>query len=283
MNIYCINPQYVKPSSWPYLIKVLKIGKVFSFIKKENIQESAKFFESLRCLYIVQGESKPDFIKRCVFNMANVIKQNTSQGYMDLVRYIESNYLRPKQNLLQTDDENILILGDIYYNEFPNWFYFEEDDSCYGHANDTATEIVRFLFNILKKQLGHNHYAERICMVIIDTLTLNNYIYSYKRNGWIDVSSKTKFIKLFNHLIYKKYPIEFPLIEENGKKKYTSLLNGELRQIDLKRMKEEKRREDEEEEMRIRSEEEAQKWKDDVEQMNRDFYDEIGECSVNID
>lgn len=120
-------------------------------------------------------------------------------------------------------------------------------------------------------------------MVIIDTLTLNNYIYSYKKNGWIDVSSKTKFIKLFNHLIYKKYPIEFPLIEENGKKKYTSLLNGELRQIDLKRMKEEKRREEEEEEMRIRSEEEAQKWKDDVEQMNRDFYDEIGECCVNID
>ena len=48
-------------------------------------------------------------------------------------------------------------------------------------------------------------------------------------------------------------------------------------------MKEEKRREEEEEEMRIRAEEEAQKWKDDVEQMNRDFYEEIGECWVNID
>ena len=113
MNIYCINPRYVKPSSWPYLIKTLKISKVFSFIKKENILELAISFEGLRCLYIVEGESKQDFIKQCVFNMANVIKQNTSQGYMDLDRYVKSNYLRPKQNLLQTDDENILILGDI--------------------------------------------------------------------------------------------------------------------------------------------------------------------------
>ena len=299
-------------------------------------------------LYKTNEETK-EFCSKCVYKIANIIyatieEQKTKDG---AEAYKDSKFYAPRDNLRNTVDKNILVigkgdskgahifenvidcdgwetriieykgweneavdLGDIINCEDAYWRYYDENidhEGSYPHEIiyhkipiapiDAAQGMAKHLINLMKVQ-HRKGYEGKICHIKWDSYSNNRgaeWIYSYKIRDWYHYCIKSKnevikygiFTSLINDLLYKTYPDIFPLLDgENGKKIYTVFWNKEMRKKDINKIqeriaKEQKIRDEiiEEERRKEEAAEEERIWR---EMERSDFWDELGESSVNI-
>lgn len=303
MNIIFMDPEYVRHDAWRYIVSVLKIRKVICFIDSKEFP-----LGTFGTAEVQFRNQTPESRKDIVYGLANQMKRRILSpdgdflGHEDLDLYKESHWNKPKTNIRETNDSNILILGNIY-TKFRGPSIFEETITCadddyifipnpeddYTEDRDVALNMILYLFKILFKQLGTDKYKERICCYMMDFVAQRDFYMGeacWKR-VW---DKKNHFIKFINSLLLKQYPNIFPIIDNNGKKCYTSIFNKDVldqaRQEWIDYCKECREEERIEEERFNREREEMQSsydWDAEVREINREFWNECGEAGSNCE
>lgn len=311
MNVFFMDYRYVRKDAWKYIVQVLKIEKVFCFF--ESMVLPPELFGISNVRYKGSNTSIKTFCNSVVFSIANNITNYTKNNdgtvtYTDQCLYIESKSESPRNNLLKTNDPNALILGIMSDYGEP---FFEGADEL---KSETGLYISKYLCNILRKQLKTSEYSKRICFLMLNFFNRVEYMRKYhidiyyedgekkydRYYDWVDIpnhnhsSSKRliRYQRLILKLLHDSFPSEFPLIEKNGKIQYTSILGKESEDYKKAQQKwndycdEQKRRaaeEEAEEKLRRDMEVEASDWQREVEEMNRDFWNECGEAGSNCE
>lgn len=233
MNVYFISPEHIRPFDFKFLMSVLKIKKVFSFIPSLSLdKEIIATLDSLETKYCPAPSKQIDFYKSCVFSICSKIVKtnriNNSLQYEDTNIYEDSVNFSPKNNLLKTNDDNILILafcktgmsstGVIWTPQFH--FDSIHQDSI---KRDISREISNFSCNLLKKRLRHSKYNNRICFFKLDEYLMRGFYYNATNNKWIEYWSLNKngkrkpFMSYISSLLYRNYP-EIFTVSKNADK-----------------------------------------------------------------
>lgn len=231
MNIYFIDPRYIRPEDTPYLLEVLSIKRVYSYIPKALLPEvmSSSIPKHIKTTYCNNPEKQESFYKNTTISICNNIvplkKENGRLTRPDLDYGIESKTDTPYNNLFFKDDFNAIVFatcktgmghnGKIYIPRF------NFDNSCFLHEQkkEIATETSKFCLNLLRKQLGTDKYEKRICFIKFDEFLTRSFY--FKDGKWNEFNLKGKdrsyrFISQIAQMLRWEFPEAFPVKEENG-------------------------------------------------------------------
>ena len=247
MNVYFIARNYVKEDSWEYLINILKVDTVFSFIDVEDMSDSLRNQLGKKLVrykrFLPSGGDVSAFMKKCVNNIiGGATKIHQVDGrlkYEDLDGFTESHYNSPAKNLRDTEDKNVMIVCDMYVRELTSLIsipifhtitrtieYEKNSGTLSTYYVDASMETALYTYNMLKRTLGTDKYRERICFVRF----ARNEEQIFFKTKWGYGVSKTKdgreiersFYKFIISQLNKKFPDQFPVKENNGKCYLTS-------------------------------------------------------------
>lgn len=295
MNVYFINPTYVKPEGWKPLLTYLKVKAVYSFIPVEEMDASLYSIIKpfLKASYSQQNMKK--FSDSCAFWLRAHFEKYIhllTEDYEDvnsvpleeLKKYSSSSAFN---NIKFLNEDNCLILLKLEssFDEegtitAPHFFVSDLVDS------NLPTHITRFCINILHKKYGHNQYQKQSAFVVFDEFFTQAFIFNPRKKEWNSYylhcanGSLSNFMNAVNRGIRDLSPNEFPLIEVNDKKHFTRLRTDEGDEILQKLIK------DAEETATIF--EKDNQWTcddsgDDIDALNRAFWRECGEGGSNCE
>lgn len=285
MNVFFMDYRFVKLDNWKYIVDVLKIKDIFCFFDpKETIINFYLQNFNIRVFY--QGlMSIEDFSKKVTYNITNTIKStlpninnDTSNPQETYIFCQESKKYSPRHNTMKTSDPNYLVLGKICWHYIGESIFIKK----VSEYRDTASDIVQYAFNILRKQLGTDVFRERICTYMIDSVTRDEFI--LVRDSW--KTPKRKFIPFLNSLLRDTYPQIFPSIIKNGKERATTIHDSVLLTEGINEYNQFLKDLEEEEDQALQDmieEEEDRQREQDERQMIDDFWNELGENTWNID
>lgn len=299
MNVYFLDPTYLKDSAWKPLLTFLKVKSVYSFISRDQL--SSKLLETIEPMLhaISNGDNTRSFADRCAFWLREMIESNVTLFTSD---YPNGNCPKDKRkdytsnsplnNITMFDNPNCLVLlptkASTYYNGSL------EAPSTYVEylGTDLATHVSSYCLNILHKKYHHNYYDSHTSFIIFDEYIGQSFRYVPRWHEWKQYSITTKngnrysFVKRINHEINKIAPKEFPILEQDGKRKLTLLrteegtekykafievLNDSITEYEEEREREERERA------------EAEDWDQYVRDCNRAFWEECGEFGSNCE
>lgn len=297
MNVYFVNPTYVKPEGWKPLLNYLKVKSAYSFIPKEELPESLYTIIKpyLKASYSNQDMKK--FSDNCVywlrahfekhirlitsdFEDVNNISKEERQKYSSQSAF---------NNLKFLDENNCLILIKLEssYNEKgiikePKYFVSGLQDS------NLPTHITRYCLNILRKKYGHNQYQNQSAFIVFNEFFSSVYRFVPRYQEWNRYMLTTAnggsvgFMVNVNRGIKNLAPNDFPLVEVEGKQRFTLLRTNEgdekLHKL-IKEAEETEKRYQEENSWR----DSGDSWQDEVDEMNRAFWRECGEGGSNCE
>ena len=179
MNVYFIDPQYVKPEGWHSLLSYLKVKAAYSFIPNNELPTNLVLLIKpyLKSSYSIQNYKK--FCDNCAFwlkahfekhihlitdDFGSIEKKNIPEE--ELKKYSSNNALR---NIVNLDDDNCLILLNLKssYDKYGNI----EPPVCYVNElqqHNLITHIAEYCLNILHKKYGHWQYREQSAFICFD-------------------------------------------------------------------------------------------------------------------
>ena len=304
MNVYFLDPKYLKPESWKPLLQYLKVKVALSFIPKDKLAAELVSIIDPYLVYSYSGEDMKTFTNNCVYWLREHFEKNIrlvtedfsdvkSMSAEDRKKYSSQS---PHNNLLALDAANCLILIELnsLYDERGNILAPECKDLKWD--GDLPTQIASYCLNILHKKHQHDLYYAQSAFVTFDEYFSKTYRYVHKaRQGsymrevrkWERCVLKFKdkrvdFIQTINRGVHTLSTDNFPLIEEDGKKKYTHLITDkgyDNYQTFLDEAKEQAERYEDEQ----WAQSEGEDWQKEVEEMNKAFWRECGEAGSNCD
>lgn len=281
MNVLFMDYRYFRKDAWIYIVDVLKVKKVFFWGYIDEIPFS--YLENVK-VFVKNGVD--DFNTKITYDIANSVKRpiNTPDGdffgYDDFDLYENSNYSTPQENILNTEDPNILILGKVRQNVSAYWVRSYFQDIIYSSIppRDYGLDIVFHILNILKKQLKSDKYEKRICFRFIDIIA--NCDYSTTGKKWVCRATLMPF--LFK-LLQKKYHEIFQNVKDPNDNDHDIISNlfkdeyfcerDKLKQRCLEAEEEEKERWAYEASMNA-----GRSWQEEIDEINRQFWNECGEA-----
>lgn len=167
MNIYSLNPQWLKRNALEAIIDILKVRKVYCFIPSYD----SNGLNKIETLLIWDGTNLDDFFKKCVYDFVNILSEplffNGDYIGERIVKnmFSESLGLNPIYNIENLNDPNILIL----------W-----TPDVQKQLKGGITSMFRnYSMNILNKY-GSIDYMERICFYCFDSFLSCSYIFRKK-------------------------------------------------------------------------------------------------------
>lgn len=299
MNVYFLNPAYLKDSAWKPLLSFFKVKSVYSFFTKGQL--SSALLETIEpMLYAVSnGEETRAFADRCAFWLREMIESNVTLFTSDYPngncpKDKRKNYTSnsPLNNITMFDNPNCLVLlptkASTYYNGSL------EAPSTYVEylGIDLATHVSSYCLNILHKKYNHNYYDTHTSFILFDEYFVESFRYVPKWHKWQKYSITTKnyqhlyFTKRIMVEVNKIAPEYFPIYDQDGKRKLTLLRTdegSEKYKAFKTELNESIREYEEEREREAREAAEAEDWQHEVDQMNRDFWNECGEAGSNCE
>ncbi len=296
MNVYFVNPIYVKPEAWKPLLTYLKVKAAYSFIPKEELPISLCSIIEPYLIASYSNQDMKEFSDNCAFWLRAHFEEH--------IRLITSDYEDVKSipreerqkyssqsalNNLKLDEDNCLILlkvessfdeeGNIYE---PSYFVSDLQDS------NLPTHITRYCLNILHKKYGHNQYQDQSAFIVFDEFFSEVYRFVPRYQQWdryylSTVSGRSVgFMVNVNRSIRDLAPNDFPQRIVNGKKLFTPLRTKEGEDKLDRLIKDAKEAEQKfEEEYRLRDY--GDNIWDEVRELNREFWGECGESGSNCE
>ena len=75
MNVYFISPQFLNPRDFSYLLRTLRISRVFSYIPQQELPKEivASIPESVKITYNKDAGKQKDFLNRSVMSICHSI------------------------------------------------------------------------------------------------------------------------------------------------------------------------------------------------------------------
>ena len=302
MNIFFLDYRFIRPTAWQHILEFLKIQSIFSFQKKDKYsEETIELFSQYETLYkgdIVYFYSRNDFpfitwsqIYNKILSIAPKQKNKIDKDFLK-----DSNFSTPFTNLNKTDDPNFLVLGEIT----PHYHV-----GCHFETYNGYHDLAHYIAYTIQTSLKCNNSFDadrKICFYKIDSISGSEFYFNVK---WTSIPRSPRDNK--RHTFWgklccnlnQKYPELYPTVEIQGKKSINSIfpyiLNFELLEPYREIIKEEKRlgralnpqKFPSPQRMSFSYHNRIQKdsrkeFDNEVDSLNKSFYDEIGESSVNI-
>lgn len=299
MNVYFVNPTYVKPEGWKPLLTYLKVKAAYSFIPKEEIPVSLYSIIEPYLKASYSGQDMKKFADNCVFWLRAHFEKHIhliSSDYEDIEslafeerkKYSSQSALN---NLMFLDEENCLILIKLE-SDFdeegtirdPRFYVYELQES------NLPTHITRYCLNILHKKYGHNQYQNQSAFIAFNEFFTTTYRFVPRHQDWnhymiyLKNGKSTNFMLAVNRGIKDNAPNDFPLILIDGKQRFTPLRTEEGDEKLKKMIKDAEEAEKKyEEEQRRYNYDDGKSWQEEVDEMNRAFWSECGEGGSNCE
>lgn len=292
MNIYFVDPQYVKPEVWKPLLACLKVKAAYSFIPTAELPSSLLEIIQPYLKASYSNQEKNMFCDNCAFWLREHLEKNIhlitdTNGIPkeDLKKFSSRSAFNNIKNL---DDENCLVLITLY-SSFDNTGTIDAPYCRWGNILETMpTHVVKYCLNILHKKYGHNQYDKQSAFICFDRYFQNSFRYIPKYRVWdmynirFTNGKEVNFTYFVHNEIRKSAPELFPVIEVGGRRVFTRL-RTEKGDIELEQLfqEAEKTRDAYEEEQRREAEDSD--WSSLADEWNRDFWNECGDSGSNCD
>lgn len=298
MNVYFVNPTYVKPEGWKPLLDYLKVKAAYSFIPKDELPNSLYSIIKPYLIASYSGQDMKTFSDNCAFWLRAHFEKNIhliSSDYLD----VESITLEERKkyssqsalnNLRYLDEENCLILIKMKSGFYEDGTIYDPQYYVQELQDNLPTHITRYCLNILHKKYGHNQYQNQSAFIVFNEFFTRTYRFEPRYQSWLEytihlINGKSKnFIFAVEKGIKDIAPNDFPLIEVEGKIRFTHLRTEEgdekLKNL-IKDAKEAMKRY--EEEQQFFGDDDGRSWQDEVDEMNRAFWRECGEAGSNCE
>lgn len=297
MNVYFIDPTYVKAEGWEPLLAFLKVKAVYSFIPKEELSEKLVSIINpcLKATYF--NQDLKSFSDNCAFWLRAHFEKYIhllTDDYKD-INNIPKEKLRkyssrsPYNNIINLESENCLILLRLKSSYDDRGIILAP--KCFVDVlqeSNLPTHIAKYCLNILHKKHQHSLYQNQSSFVVFDKYFCRTYTYNPKYKRWDYYSIKTKdgrsinLMSAINRNINANSPNTFPLIEKEGKKRFTLIINEEG-SIAFKRLVDEAKEMAERYEYEQWSRAEGEEWQKEIDDMNKEFWRECGEAGSNCE
>lgn len=298
MNVYFIDPTYVKPEGWKPLLTFLKVKAVYSFVTREELPESLISIIKPFLKAIYSNQNLDRFADNCAFwlrahfekhinlitddvnNIKNIKKEEWSK-YSSRSAY---------HNLIKFNSENCLILLNLKSSYNDRGCILAPKSQLYTDTRviDLPTHITTYCLNILHKKYNHHLYTAQSSFIVFSEHFNGTYVFNPKYRKFEHYSMTTKtgrkvgLMLEVNRAINRISPGNFPLKEEEGKKRFTLIINEkgcEAYKHLVDAANEQKERYEDE----LYWQSEGDDWQREVEDMNRAFWRECGEAGSNCE
>lgn len=297
MNVYFIDPTYIKSEGWKPLLTFLKVKVAYSFIPKEELPEN---LISIINPYLKTAYSNQDlksFSDNCAYWLRAHFEKHIhllSEDYNDISNIPREELKKyssrsPYNNLMNLESENCLILLNL--NSSYDYKGIILAPECYVDVlqeSNLPTHIAKYCLNILHKKHQHSLYQNQSSFVVFDKYFSRTFCYNPRFKRWDYYSIKTKdgrsinLMNPINRSINTIAPNDFPLIDKGGKKYFTQIRNeyGDTAYQQFINEANERAEEYKEQQREIA---EGISWQEEVAEMNRAFWGECGEAGSNCE
>lgn len=297
MNVYFIDPTYVKSEGWKPLLIFLKVKAAYSFIPKEELPEN---LISIINPYLKTAYSNQDlksFSDNCAYWLRAHFEKHIhllTEDYKDINNIPKEELKKyssrsPYNNIMNLESENCLIL--LKLNSSYDYRGIILAPECYVDVlqeSNLPTHIAKYCLNILHKKHQHSLYQNQSSFVVFDKYFSRTFCYNPRFKRWDYYSIKTKegrsinLMNPINRSINTIAPDDFPLIDKDGKK-YFTLIRSEDGDSAYQQFINEANERVEEYEEQQRDIAEGMSWQEEVAEMNRAFWRECGEAGSNCE
>jgi hypothetical protein len=297
MNVYFIDPTYVKSEGWKPLLTFLKVKAVYSFIPKEELPES---LISIINPYLKAAYFNQDFkifSDNCAYWLRAHFEKHIhllTEDYKDINNIPKEELKKyssrsPYNNIMNLESENCLIL--LKLNSSYDYRGIILAPECYVDVlqeSNLPTHVAKYCLNILHKKHQHSLYQNQSSFVVFDKYFSRTFCYNPRFKRWDYYSIKTKegrsinLMNPINRSINTMAPDDFPLIDKDGKK-YFTLIRSEDGDAAYQQFINEANERAEEYEEQQRDIAEGMSWQEEVAEMNRAFWRECGEAGSNCE
>lgn len=244
MNVYYIDPTYVKPEGWEPLLTYLKVKSAYSFIPKAELPTELLSIIKPYLKACYNGQDIKKFSDNCTYWLrAHLEKHLKLIPYefeaIEEIPFVERKEFSSKSafnNIKNLDDSNCLILMrlDSTYS-YRGWIKAPETIIDELNGDSLPIYLSRYCLNLLKKYHKHSKYTEQSSFICFDKFFSKAYYYIHKYRRWQEYDLHFKdgqtvnFIWAINKNINLNSPESFPIKEIEGKRKFTLLrtVNGE--------------------------------------------------------
>ncbi len=311
MNVYFVDPKYIRPNGWEPLLQYLKVNVAISFIPKSKLAAELISIIEPYLKYSYSGESLRMFTNNCVYWLREYFEQNIrliSEDYPDVKRMPAEERRKyssqsPHNNILGFDIRNCLILMDLESKvdgegciEVPTCVGDEVSPDGTPWFVNIPTQIASYCLNILHKKYQHNLYFVQSAFILFNKYFSCSYRYVHKARRGSSIrevrewnrciltfkdNKKVDFITTIERGVHALSPDNFPIVDVDGKKSRTRLVTEEgferyIRLLDYAKEIAEQYKE------QLRSESEED-WQKEVDEMNRAFWRECGDAGSNCE
>ena len=297
MNVYFIDPTYVKTEGWEPLLAFLKVKAVYSFIPKEELSEKLVSIINpcLKATYF--NQDLKSFSDNCAFWLRAHFEKHIhllTEDYKDINNIPKEELKKyssrsPYNNIMNLESENCLIL--LKLNSSYDYRGIILAPECYVDVlqeSNLPTHVAKYCLNILHKKHQHSLYQNQSSFVVFDKYFSRTFCYNPRFKRWDYYSIKTKegrsinLMNPINRSINTMAPDDFPLIDKDGKK-YFTLIRSEDGDAAYQQFINEANERAEEYEEQQRDIAEGMSWQEEVAEMNRAFWRECGEAGSNCE
>lgn len=299
MNVYYIDPTYVKPEGWEPLLTYLKVKSAYSFIPKAElpIELLSIIKPYLKTCY--NGQDIKKFSDNCAYWLRAHFEKHLKLIPYDFEDIEEIPFEERKEfssksaynNLKYLDDSNCLILMRLNSTySYRGWIKAPETIFDELNGDSLPIHLSRYCLNLLKKYHKHSKYTEQCSFICFDKFFSQTYYYIHKYRRWqkyvlnFSNGKSRSFINAVNQGIHDLSSTSFPLIEHKGKNYYTSIRTPEG-EIKYKQFIKEANevREKYEEENKGENYYYGESDKDILKREIEDFWKDCGDSSSNLD
>lgn len=295
MNVYFVDPTNIKPKAWSPFLKYLKVKRVYSFMSKQEMD--ARIYEVIEPMLekCYNGQELKSFADNCAFWLRGHFEKHIRlvtedyESFEDLPKEEYKNYSSssPFNNIRNLDDANCLVLLNLH-TSYNYEGAITEPECRFDFLQDSnlPTHITRYCLNILHKKYNHTLYQRQSSFVLFNEYFTTVYTFSMRYRSWYTYTLRSTsganvgFMNSVLQGVKNIAPNDFPIIEEDGKRRLTKMCSEEAyvkwQELVIKanEVAEEYEREQERKEsMRAAGED----WRHEVAEMNRAFWEECGE------
>ncbi len=204
MNVYFLNPIYLKAEVFSDLMKKLRVKRICSFVSEKYLGEEFDIIGEFPLTMRPKETHPEDFCYSYVKEFCSRV------GKCD---FEMSNCDAPFDNLSCDDDNLLVLIGPWKYRGlYPN-------EQCKEYVFEPKSLAKRIL-NYLKNKFNSNLFAERICFLELDSLLMDYKIYSsqdksssygLQNRGWL-FCELFKYTYVYSDIRFcnKEFDIEVP-------------------------------------------------------------------------
>lgn len=237
MNIYFFDPTFIAPNLFKYVLEVLKVQYIYSFLQKEEMDSQILDDMTPMLQGIYNGKNLKPLVNSCLYRIVKQIKENVTtiskEDFKKLSIEDKKKYSTKsiRWNIENFGNINIAILvhssprmnlKGVHISPY-SVPQIEENLRTYSLHEYITQECL----SALNKKGGKEDYSDQVAFAISDYLMISFFVYSHV---WIDTTPDIDPPEdYYNYMLYEQQMMNMKpqgYYEWEWSKQYIHLANG---------------------------------------------------------